>query len=86
MILRSSLNISVCEIPLSERREGKKESDLSYVSAVVLAELISVRAVSPVETTDAVLRRIDCINPQLNAYRAIDESQVRPPHVTAKPR
>ena len=54
-----------------------KELDFPYLSAMGLAELIRARAVSPVEVTDALLRRIERINGQLNAYCTIDESQVR---------
>jgi amidase len=41
--------------------------DLTRKSCVELAELIRARAISPVEVVEAHLRRIDQINPRLNA-------------------
>jgi Asp-tRNA(Asn)/Glu-tRNA(Gln) amidotransferase A subunit family amidase len=43
------------------------DSDLTNKSAVELAAMIRVRTVSPVEVAEAYLRRIDQINPGLNA-------------------
>ncbi|HLQ76640.1 MAG TPA: amidase, partial [Terriglobia bacterium] len=43
------------------------DADLTKKSCVELAELIHSRAVSPVELVEAHLRRIDQINPSLNA-------------------
>lgn len=55
--------------------------DLCWLSATDLAALIRRKKVSPVEVVDAVLGRIERINPPLNAYvtvtgeRAIKEAQ-----------
>lgn len=43
------------------------DTDLTSKSCVELAELIRSRSVSPVEVAEAYLRRIDQINPRLNA-------------------
>ena len=42
--------------------------ELCWLSATDLATLIRRRKVSPVEVVDAVLERIERLNPQLNAY------------------
>ena len=44
------------------------ETDLCYLSALQLRELYQKREVSPVEVTEAVLRRMDQLNPKLNAF------------------
>jgi aspartyl-tRNA(Asn)/glutamyl-tRNA(Gln) amidotransferase subunit A len=43
-------------------------TDLCWTSATELAALIRRKKVSPVEVVDAVLTRIDKLNPRLNAY------------------
>lgn len=43
-------------------------TDLCFTPATELARLIRDRAVSPVEVTEAVLARIERLNPRLNAY------------------
>ncbi len=48
------------------------DADLTKQSCVELAELIHSRAVSPVELVEAHLRRIDQINPSLNAIVTLD--------------
>jgi aspartyl-tRNA(Asn)/glutamyl-tRNA(Gln) amidotransferase subunit A len=42
--------------------------ELCFTSAVDLIELYQSRSVSPVEVTEAILDRIDRLNPSLNAY------------------
>ena len=44
------------------------ETDLCYLSALQLRELYQKREVSPVEVTEAILRRMDQLNPKLNAF------------------
>ena len=44
------------------------ETDLCYLSALQLRELYLKHEVSPVEVTEAVLRRMDQLNPRLNAF------------------
>ncbi len=42
--------------------------DLCFASATELIDLYRTRAISPVEVTEAVLHRIDLLNPSLNAF------------------
>jgi aspartyl-tRNA(Asn)/glutamyl-tRNA(Gln) amidotransferase subunit A len=51
--------------------------DLGWRSALELAELIRTKAVSPVEVVDAVLARIDRLNPRLNAYCTVTADEAR---------
>lgn len=44
------------------------DTELCFTSAVELADLVVRRVVSPVEITEAVLRRIEAMQPQLNAF------------------
>src|SRR5262249_37498004 len=44
------------------------DSDLCYKPATELIPLIRAKKLSPVELTDAVLARIERLNPQLNAF------------------
>ncbi len=44
------------------------DTDLCYLSAVELRDRFKRRELSPVEVTEAVLRRIETLNPGLNAY------------------
>ncbi len=57
-------------------------SDLVFVSAAKLAQMIRAKEVSPVEAVKAYIHRIEEVNPKLNAYvtttfeQAIDEAHV----------
>jgi aspartyl-tRNA(Asn)/glutamyl-tRNA(Gln) amidotransferase subunit A len=51
--------------------------ELCWLSATDLARLIRRRKVSPVEVVDAVLARIDRLNPQLNAYVTVTADEAR---------
>jgi Asp-tRNA(Asn)/Glu-tRNA(Gln) amidotransferase A subunit family amidase len=53
------------------------DHDLWWLSATELAALMRKRKVSPVELVDAVLERIDKVNPRLNAYVLINADQAR---------
>ena len=44
------------------------ETDLCYLSAIELRTLYQKREMSPVEVTQAVLNRIERLNPGLNAF------------------
>lgn len=48
---------------------------LAYTPAWKLAELIRRKKLSPVELTDHLLRRIDRINPRINAYLTVAHEQ-----------
>jgi aspartyl-tRNA(Asn)/glutamyl-tRNA(Gln) amidotransferase subunit A len=51
--------------------------DLCWLSATELAALIRKKKVSPVEVVDAVLDRIERVNPRLNAYVTVTADQAR---------
>jgi aspartyl-tRNA(Asn)/glutamyl-tRNA(Gln) amidotransferase subunit A len=51
--------------------------ELCYVPAVELAGAIRAKAVSPVEVVEAVLARIERLNPSLNAYCTVAADLVR---------
>ena len=46
--------------------------DLCFTPATELAVSIRARKLSPVEIVEAILARIDALNPRLNAYLAVD--------------
>lgn len=52
-------------------------TELCYTSATDLARLIRQRDVSPVEVIDAVLERIERVNPRLNAYVTVTAEAAR---------
>src|SRR5215813_6651884 len=54
-----------CASPLTQRR--KRMEELIYASATALAKAIRTKEVSAVEVLEAYLRRIDAVNPKLNA-------------------
>ena len=43
------------------------DADIGYLSAVELAQLYRAKKLSPVEVTEAIFRRIDTVDPQVNA-------------------
>ncbi len=55
---------------------GKAGTDLCVLSATELVELFRKRAASPVEVTAAVLRRIELVNPKLNAFNLVSEKAI----------
>lgn len=52
-------------------------SELTWLPATTLAGLIRRRKVSPVEVVDAVLERIEKLNPRLNAFVTLTAEQAR---------
>ena len=46
--------------------------DLTFLSAVQMAELVRNRQISPVELVESHLRKIDKLNPRLNAFVQVD--------------
>ena len=52
-------------------------NDLSWLSALDLAELIRTKKVSPVEVIDGVLARIEHTHPRLNAYCTVTAEDAR---------
>lgn len=52
-------------------------NDLTFLSAVDMAQKIREKKISPVELADAHLAKIERLNPKLNAFVHVDEDQVR---------
>src|SRR5262245_65078717 len=52
-------------------------SDVIWLSAVELTDMIRRKALSPVEVTDAVLARMERLNPKLNCFCAITADEAR---------
>jgi amidase len=50
-------------------------SELHYLSAVAIADLVRQKKISPVEVVQHYLQRIRRLNPQLNAYVEVDEAR-----------
>ncbi len=61
----------------SARSSARAATDLCWVPATEVAALIRRRKVSPVEVVDAVLARIDKLNPRLNAYVTLTAEQAQ---------
>ena len=59
------------------RSSARDADDLCWLPATELAALIRRRKVSPVEVVNAVLNRIDRLNPHLNAYVTLTDEQAR---------
>lgn len=59
------------------------ETDLLFASATQLVAWYRERKVSPVDVIEAVLHRIDRVNPRLNAFCHVDPDQVRADAVSA---
>ena len=51
------------------------KSRLPFLSVAQTAELIRTREVSPVEVVEAYLRRIEDVDPSLNAYITVAKDQ-----------
>jgi len=52
-------------------------NDLTFLSAVAMAERVRRREISPVELVDAHLAKIERLNPQLNAFVHVDPERAR---------
>ena len=50
------------------RRSNSRDDDICFFPATELARLYRARKVSPLEVMQAVLARIDAVNPVVNAY------------------
>lgn len=51
--------------------------ELTFLSAVTMAEQVRKKKISPIELVEAHLRKIDCLNPKLNAYVHVDAYRTR---------
>jgi aspartyl-tRNA(Asn)/glutamyl-tRNA(Gln) amidotransferase subunit A len=54
-----------------------RDDELCWLSAAELAELIRARRLSPVEVTDALLARIERVDPALGAFATVAADQAR---------
>src|SRR2546428_1224367 len=54
-----------------------EQSMLSWQSALDISGLVGAKKLSPIEVTDAVLSRIDAINPVLNAFCVVAAEKAR---------
>src|SRR2546425_839751 len=54
-----------------------EQSMLIWKSAIEISGLVRAKKLSPIEVTDAVLSRIDAINPVLNAFCVVAAEQAR---------
>jgi len=52
-------------------------SDLTFLSAIVMAQQIREKKISPVELIDVHLSKIDRLNPKLNAFVHVDADRAR---------
>jgi Asp-tRNA(Asn)/Glu-tRNA(Gln) amidotransferase A subunit family amidase len=52
-------------------------TDLCFTPATELAAMIRRCTLSPVAVMDAILARIEALNPRLNAYLAVDVERAR---------
>ena len=52
-----------------------RETELAFTPAYKLRELIAQKELSPVELTEISLRRIDDMNPKLNAFLTVTADQ-----------
>ena len=59
------------------RSSARDADDLCWLPATELAALIRRRKVSPVEVVNAVLDRIERLNPHLNAFVTLTADQAR---------
>src|SRR5882724_11756380 len=65
---RSNRGCSDALLRISGRRRPMPDRDLCFTPATELARLYRARKASPLEVMEAVLARIDALNPKLNAY------------------
>jgi len=54
-----------------------EERDLAFTPAYRLRELIAERKLSPVELTDLYLRRVEALNPRVNAFLTVTADEAR---------
>lgn len=55
----------------------KRQAELAFLSITELAPLVRKKKVSPVELLEAILARIETLNPRLNAYITVTADSAR---------
>ena len=70
--LASSAAVAGAALAGQEARPAQTGEDLIWKPATELAALIRTGKLSPVELTQAILKRIDAVNPKLRAYLHVD--------------
>ncbi len=60
------------------------DADLGFLSIADASRKLAAKELSPVELTDALLRRIEAINPQLDAFLLVDGDKARAAAKTAE--
>src|SRR5947208_14080426 len=60
---------SLAEIRRLRRMSTTTDQELAFVGPLALAEMVRTRQVQPRELVELFLRRIEQINPRLNAFR-----------------
>jgi Asp-tRNA(Asn)/Glu-tRNA(Gln) amidotransferase A subunit family amidase len=65
----------VLDSPFLSRKVGM--TDLTFLPAVAMADLIRMKEISPVELAEAHLQKIERLNPKLNAFVHVDTERVR---------
>jgi Asp-tRNA(Asn)/Glu-tRNA(Gln) amidotransferase A subunit family amidase len=51
--------------------------ELTFLSAVTMAEQVRKKKIYPVELVEADLTKIECLNPKLNAHVHLDGNRTR---------
>src|SRR6266536_2255416 len=74
LVLRSHGSDSTTRL---RRQPMAADTELCWTPATVLRERIRRRDVSPVEILDAVLARIEAVNPKTNAFLTLDAERAR---------
>src|SRR3954447_3127952 len=77
-------SIALAGLALSEHTFAQIPKDLTYLSIAEVSGLIRTKRVSPVELTKACLKRIEQLNPKLNAYITVTAESALNEAVTAE--
>jgi len=62
---------------MAREDRGERADELCWLPATTLARMIRKKQVSPVEVVNALLARIDKVNPALNAFVTLADEQAR---------
>ena len=73
----TAMGAGVGATAVAHKAQKQNNRPLTHLSATRLAQLIAARQVSAVEVADAHLKRIEEVNPKLNAIVQMDAEQIR---------